>query len=178
MIMFIRLFYKLLFSFLRPKIKVFDRSDIYFRVLPFFDSEYTMLNAARYFNYTEIAGAERNLRCGLLKTYFTKQWWVVAVAQKINYIRRIRIFDKVRLCSNMLGWDEKFFYWEWTFYCRGQLAAIAYTKCAVRSKAGAVSSKTICDLMGEDHSARPIDPGVQKSLFVPEQAQAEFGLRP
>lgn len=178
MLLYFRLIYKLLIGRFRPKIGAFDRASLSFRVLPFFDAEFKVLNAARYFNYTELAGLERNMRCGLLKIYLEKKWWVVAVAQRINYIRRVRVFDKVEVCSHMLGWDDKFFYWEWTFLCRGRLTALAFTKCAIRSKDGVVSTQVICDLMGEDHSSRPIDPGVQASLYVPERYQREFGLRP
>jgi acyl-CoA thioesterase FadM len=176
--MYFRLMYKVLVGLFRPKIKIFDKTYINFRVLPYFDAEFRVLNAGRYFNYTELAGVERNLRCGLLKAMSKRKWWVVAVAQRINYIRRIRVFDDVKLCSHMLGWDDKFFYWEWTFFCRDQLAAIAYTKCAIRSKDGAVSTKEICDLIGEDFSARPINSEVQASLYVPEKFQTDFKLRP
>lgn len=49
-------------------------------------------------------------------------------AQEVIYLQPIRPFQKVELKTRLLGWDEKYLYFQHDFYVKGRLKAVGLVK--------------------------------------------------
>ena len=53
--------------------------------------------------------------------------WVMAM-QEVVYLKQVSFLDKLEVTSRLLGWDEKYLYFEHQFFVKQQLRAVGLTK--------------------------------------------------
>ena len=49
-------------------------------------------------------------RSGLLGEAAKRRWYPVVVAQTIRYLRSLHLFEKFQVTTEVVGWDEKYFF--------------------------------------------------------------------
>jgi acyl-CoA thioesterase FadM len=135
-------------SFFRRGIDVLDESVIRLRVWPTDIDLNFHLNDGRYMSLTGLGRVDLMARNGLLGRAMKRRWYPVVGAAMIRFRREIRSFEKFSLHSRMVGWDEKWFYFEHRFEKEGALAAIAYVRGVLRTPEGAVPSSDVLALVG------------------------------
>lgn len=74
-------------------------------------------------------------------------------AQEVIYLQPIRPFQKVEMKTRLIGWDEKYLYFQHDFYVKGKLKAVGLVK-EICMKAGKKVSPQ--ELLGELEKKTPV----------------------
>ncbi len=99
-------------------------STLMFRVWPWDCDLYLHLTGSRYLGIADLGRIHLLGRMGLFRGLLKRRWLPIASAVEVTYIRSIRAFQKYRLRTRLLTWDEKYWYAEHRFEVRGKLRAI------------------------------------------------------
>lgn len=73
--------------------------------------------------------------------------WVIAM-QEMVYLKEVRFLDKMTLNSKLVGWDNKYIYFEHRFFVKNQLMSVGMSKFILRDKEG-ICPPAILDMTGE-----------------------------
>ena len=148
MLLFFRLAAIIIRNFFRRRMTIGGQSVLHFRVWPTDMDLNFHLNDGRYISLTGLGRVDLMMRTGLLRRALKRGWYPVVGAATIRYRREIRSFEAFAMHSRIAGWDEKWFYFEHQFEKHGTLAALAYARGVMRTRAGAVPSADVLALAG------------------------------
>jgi acyl-CoA thioesterase FadM len=119
------LYFRLLLFFLSlPFIKKIDpkkpidfnhKSEMIFRVLPNDLDIFNHMNNGRYLSIMDFGRFHYMTQYGALKKAFKNNWSPAVGGVRITYIRSLRLFEKYKLTTQILCWDEKWVYMEQQF---------------------------------------------------------------
>src|SRR2546430_12267337 len=101
------------------------------------------------------------LRSGLLRRAMRRAWYPVVGATMIRYRREIKSFERFVLRSRIVGWDEKWFYFEHRFEKGSDLAAIAYVRGVMRTREGPVASVDALMLIDNSATSPPLPDAIR-----------------
>jgi acyl-CoA thioesterase FadM len=118
------------------------------------------LNDGRYVSLSGLARVDLMLRNGLLRRALKRGWYPVVGGVVIRYRREIRAFEKFELHSRILGWDEKWFYFEHRFEKGGSVVALAYARGVMRTREGAVPPSDVLQLVEWKEASPPLPDAV------------------
>jgi acyl-CoA thioesterase FadM len=164
MVLFFRIVLVLVKNLLRRRRDVLDESLLRLRVWPTDMDLNFHLNDGRYLSLSGVARVDLMLRSGLLRRAIKRGWYPVVGAATIRYRREIKWMEKFTLRSRIVGWDEKWVYFEHRFEKNGELAAIAYARGVLRNREGAVPTSDVMALVGHSEPSPPLPDIVGKFL--------------
>jgi acyl-CoA thioesterase FadM len=146
------LIFRLLWLFIsaskRKRIGLTDESELILRVLPT-DLDINMhLTNARYLSMMDLGRTELIIQTGMLRKVFARRWLPVVAVANLKFIKQINPFQRFKLITRVIGWDEKWFYIEQRFEANEKLAAVGVIKGLFRSKSGNVSTDEMLRLAG------------------------------
>lgn len=134
MILYFRFWLYVLFGYSKSRIGNCASSKLTFRVLPTDCASQTM-NNARFFSFMDIGQHENNVRTRFLNAALKNNWRVVIRNSRITYFKPLKMFEKFEVESQVVGWDERYFYWKNTFANRkGEIVVVGYTVVSVRDR--------------------------------------------
>ncbi len=107
------------------------------------------LNNARYLHYMELGRWDLSQRTGFLKVMRSNKWGVAVGGASIRFRRRIPLFRTFTVTSQVLGHDDRWFYFLQEFHSKGQICASALMKVCATSKEGLVPATEVEAAMGE-----------------------------
>src|SRR5438045_3079712 len=140
MLLFFRVAAIVFKNFFRRRGNILDESLLRMRVWPADIDLNFHLNDGRYVSLAGLGRIDLMLRSGLLRRAMRRGWYPVVGATIIRYRREIKSFEPFVLRSRVIGWDEKWFYFEHRFEKGSDLAAIAYVRGVMRTREGPVPS--------------------------------------
>ncbi|MAX78576.1 MAG: thioesterase [Crocinitomicaceae bacterium] len=113
--------------FIKPDHSV-KKWEVNFRVMPWdCDINFHMTNS-RYIALQDLARTYSIVEMGLMKSVFKEKLAPVLSAQEISYLKPIRPFKQFTLTTELVYWDEKYYYMEHRFIAGEKL----YAKSMVR----------------------------------------------
>jgi len=119
------------------------------------------LNNARYLNVMDYGRIHLLARSGLLKPAIQARWTPVVGGVWITYRRSLGLWARYRLATRLVGWDERWFYFEQTFLGDEGLVAAGWVKGALLDKAGAVAPQQIMELAQPGIVSPPLSESIQ-----------------
>jgi acyl-CoA thioesterase FadM len=135
--LWLRLLWLLFSAPLRPKLAVpAETSALTLRVLPN-DLDLSLhMNNGRYLAIMDLGRLDLLIRSGLGRTVWRNRWTPVANAVVMRFRRELRAFERYRLDTRVVGWQEQAVLMEQTFVFLGgdrdgQVAARAIFKGAI-----------------------------------------------
>ena len=82
-------------------------------------------------NYRYLSFIELNIQQWFFTQNTTeKAQWIIA-AQQMTYLKQGRLLDKLRVKSQVLGWDNKYFYFRHEFLVKHTIIAVGLTKIVI-----------------------------------------------
>ncbi len=150
---YLRLMAILLTARLRPVLGVSDRTELDFRVGLFDGDLFGELNNSRYLTFAELARWDYSMRVGFVGVMRRNGWGLAVGGVSLRYRRRIPIFRKFRLTTELVCHDGRWFYFLQEFHRQGKICASALMKVGATSKRGLVPATEVLDALGE--SANP-----------------------
>ena len=128
----------------KTRTSITDVHSVWFRVLPNDLDTNLHMNNGRYLTIMDLGRVDALLRSGLVKTITREKWMPVIAGVSMIFRRSLAPFERYRLETRLIGWDEKWVYMEQTFIRQnGDLAARGYVKATFLKKGGRVPSAVI-----------------------------------
>jgi acyl-CoA thioesterase FadM len=164
MVLFCRIVALIIKNVFRRRRGVFDESVLRLRVWPTDMDLNFHLNDGRYMSLAGLARVDLMLRSGLLRRAVKRGWYPVVASAIVRYRREIKWMEKFTLRSRIVGWDEKWVYFEHRFEKGDDLAAIAYARGVMRNRDGATPTSDVMTLVGHTEPSPPLPDFVGKFL--------------
>jgi len=137
----------------RKRIGLTDESELFLRVLPT-DLDINMhLTNARYLSVMDLGRTELIIQAGMLKKILKRGWLPVVAVANLKFYKQINPFQRYKLITQVIGWDEKWFYIEQRFEVEEKLAAVGVIKGLFRGKSGNISTQEMLKLAGYEGDA-------------------------
>lgn len=123
-----------------------ESTKTHFRVLPWDIDAFGHLNNGRYLQIADVARVDWLRRTRILDTAVGNRWGAVLGGNFIRYCKVLRPFQKFSVTTRVLSWETRWIFIEHRFEDHnGNLVAIGYSRAALRSKRGWVTTKQITD---------------------------------
>lgn len=127
-----RLMRVLLESVFRRRLHPLAESIVHLRVLPN-DLDLNMhMNNGRYLTIMDLGRLDLLARCSLAGVAFKRRWQPLVGGVNIYYRYSLAPFQKYRLHTKVVAWDEKWFFIEQRFTRKNRLIALAHVKALFR----------------------------------------------
>lgn len=108
-----------------------DTHTLWLRVLPNDLDTNLHMNNGRYLTLMDLGRVDLMIRTGLFGAIIREKWMPVIAGVSMVYRRSLNPFERYRLETRALGWDERWFYMEQTFFnAKGEMAARGFVKAA------------------------------------------------
>ena len=156
MVLLVRLLLIIIRNVFRRRAPIDGQSVIRTRVWPVDMDLNFHLNDGRYISLTGLGRVDLMMRTGLLRRAVKRGWYPVVGGIVIKYRREIRAMERFVVRTKIIGWDEKWFYFEHRFEKQGELAALAYARGVMRTREGAVPSADVLALVGWTKPSPPV----------------------
>lgn len=136
-----------------PRLHIEDRTRLEFRVGLTDTDVFGELNNARYLVYTELARWEYSQRVGFVRVMREQGWGLAVGGASVRYRRRIPLFSKFTLETELVGHDGRWIYFLHEFYRQERICSSALLKVCVTSKQGLVPADEVLGKLGETMGA-------------------------
>lgn len=128
----------------KTKTSIMDVHALWFTVLPNDLDTNLHMNNGRYLTIMDLGRTDALLRSGLIKKVINEKWMPVIAGVSMIYRRSLAPFERYRLETKLIGWDDRWVYMEQCFIRKnGDLAAKGYVKAAFLKKGERVASADI-----------------------------------
>lgn len=134
--LWLRLVWFFLFGRFRPQCSIFEVCSTPFIVIPTDLDVLLHVNNGRYLSILDIARLDFMSRSGMLAKFNKQGWYPVVSAETIYFKRALKVFQRFKVESRVLGWDEKYFYLQQRFVRKDELIAQAIIQAQFRKKMG------------------------------------------
>jgi acyl-CoA thioesterase FadM len=126
------------------KSNINDVTEYTMRVLPT-DLDLLMhVNNGIYFSLMDFGRWDMVFRNGVYDACYTKGWYAVVAGETIKFRKSLELWDKFTLQTKIVGHDDKNFFVQQKFICKGQLMATGLVKVRfLKKKGGTVSPEEI-----------------------------------
>jgi acyl-CoA thioesterase FadM len=171
--LFVRLIKVVLAALMGSRIDIMDASVLIFRVWPN-DLDFNMhMNNGRYLTLMDLGRTDLVIRCGLAGIILKRRWMPVLGGATVRFRRSLEPFQRFRLRTRILCWDEKWVFLEHRVETMdGRLAALAVVKGLFRTRAGSVTPAEVLQAIGRVSASPPMPEGVtnwtrtEKELYL------------
>jgi acyl-CoA thioesterase FadM len=128
----------------KTKTSIMDVHSLWFRVLLNDLDTNLHMNNGRYLTIMDLGRTDALLRSGLIKKVVSEKWMPVIAGVSMIYRRSLTPFERYRLETHLIGWDEKWVYMEQVFIRQnGDIAVRGYVKATFLRKGVRVASADI-----------------------------------
>lgn len=100
-------------------------------------------------------------RIGIVGVMRTQRWSGTVAGSTVRYRRRIRLFDRFEMRSRLLGWDDKFFYFEQAMWRGGACACHLLLRTAITDRDGLVRTDRVVAAAEIEAPSPPLPSWVQ-----------------
>jgi len=141
------LFFRLIYTFVtcafKSRIHPLAESVKYMRVWPNDLDLNFHVNNGRFLTLMDLGRYDLILRTGLFRVMLKKRWAPLVGAVHVRYKLSLWPFDRFRLRSKVIGWDDKWFYVEQRFEKRNRTIAVALVKTLFRGEKGNIPPQEV-----------------------------------
>jgi acyl-CoA thioesterase FadM len=120
------------------------------------------LNDGRYLSLAGLGRIDYMIRTGMMRRALQRRWQPVVGGLTVRYRHEMRTFEGFTLHTRIVGWDEKWFYFEQRFEKSAALAAQVYVRGLMRSRDGSVPSADVLALVGWSQASPPLPDGIER----------------
>ena len=160
MVLLFRFLLVMLLTRVRRRIGPLDEARLRFTVLPTDCDLNIHLNAGRFISFMDGSRVALMARMGLFSKVMKRGWRPVNGGMLIRFRRSLLPFERFDVRSRVIGWDEKWFYFEHVVEREGQLCAIGHARGLFREKDRTVLPAEFIGLIGLTGMTSPVLPEV------------------
>jgi acyl-CoA thioesterase FadM len=136
---FIRLAKEILKFRKAPRLGPFDAHVSTHRIWPWDLDPWRELNNGRTLTLFDLGRLPLFARIGIVKGVARQGWGLTVAGNTTRYRRRLTVFQKVTMVSRCIGWDERFYYLEQSFWRGDDCTSHMLLRAAVFGKGGIIA---------------------------------------
>jgi acyl-CoA thioesterase FadM len=129
-------------SLWRPKLRPDEQSVLDLRVW-LTDVDLSVANNAAYFVYFELGRLDLQLRNGFAKMAAKNGWFAPMRSMVVEYWKPLKRFQKFRLVTKVLSWDDDWIYFDHRIERNGVCIASAFCKSMVLGRSGRIAPTAV-----------------------------------
>lgn len=134
------------------QISLKDRSVLNMRVFLSDIDIYPELNNGRYLTLMDLGRYDFGVKVGLFSVLKEKKWGLMVAGNFTRYRYRLKLFQKFRLVTELVGYDDKWFYFYQQTERKKKVHSAALIRTAVTSKSGLVKTIDVAKAMQIEYS--------------------------
>lgn len=108
---------------------------------------YMELNNGRHLTLMDFGRFDLARRSGLLNVVKKKKWGLAVAGTSVRYRHRIKFGQRFKLHSQLVGYDERWFYFHQKTVRNNKIHSAALIRTAVTSKNGIIPSREVMEAM-------------------------------
>jgi len=153
--------------FFRRRLNPLDESVLVFRVWPTdLDINFHM-NNGRYLTIMDLGRVDLMLRTGLGRLALKRKWSPLVGSATIRFRQSLNPFQRYRLKSRILCWDNKWFFIEQRFVRQNELIAVGLVKGLLRGRSGNIPTAAVLEAM----NLRVASPEIPHSIRLWQESE-------
>ena len=142
----------------RKKLVIGDESILSMRVCLVDIDPFMELNNGRHLTMMDFGRFDLAMRSGLLSVVKKQSWGLVVAGTSVRYRHRLKLMQKYYLHSQVVGYDDLWFYFHQKTVRHGKIHSAALIRTAVTSKKGIVKTSEVLKVMGGYNNINPTIP--------------------
>jgi acyl-CoA thioesterase FadM len=150
------------------KIAITDRSEMQFICRPWDIDMFQEMNNGRILTLYDLGRFDLAIRSGLVKALRQNHWGLVVAGSSVRYRKRIRMFDRVTIRSQVVGAEDRWFYIVQSMWVKGEACSSVLLRTGITEKGKTILVDRVAKATGNEH----IEPD-ELPLWVREWIQAE-----
>jgi acyl-CoA thioesterase FadM len=173
-----RLLYIILRAWLGHRRSLHEPSRVFVRVWPNDLDLNVHMNNGRYLTLMDLGRMDLMLRTGAMKLWFGQGWQPMVALSTCRHFKALKCFQAFELRTRVLGWDEKWIYFEQRFLRGEQLHALAAVKALMVGPQGPVPTQELFKAL-DFHHEFPHSPALPDWVlsWLQAEKQAIAGLK-
>lgn len=120
------------------------------------------MNNGRVLTVYDIGRTDFIIRTGLGKQLFKHRWGMVVAGSTIQYRKRIRLFDKVTIKTQLVGIDERWLYLEHSMWVKGKPCSSVLLRTGVTEGGKVIETARVLEALGNSDLTMSPEPWVQE----------------
>ncbi|EAQ64175.1 hypothetical protein MED121_01045 [Marinomonas sp. MED121] len=149
----LRLFKTLFQAKHRSKLSFLEKSTIKFRCHPWDIDMFGEMNNGRALTLFDLGRMDLAIRVNLMPTVRKEKWGLAVAGSSVRYRKRIKLFDKIVMRSQLVAYDDKWFYFEQSMWVGETACSSVLIRGGITSKDGLQSPKNVLKTTGLQHEA-------------------------
>ncbi len=146
--LFFRFFTIIIESFFRKRLHPLSESVLHLRVLPNDCDLNIHMNNGRFLSIMDLGRLDLLIRTDLAAALLKHRWQPLVGSVNIRYKLSLLPFQKYRLHTKVIGWDEKWFYIEQRFERKNRTIAVGLVKALFRGERRNITPEETLKLIG------------------------------
>lgn len=130
------------------RLKLTETSRINLRVMISDVDLYPELNNGRHLTMMDLGRYDYGMRLGLFAILKRKKWGLMVAGNFTRYRRRLMIFQRYSLETELVGYDDKWFYFYQRTVRRNIIHSAALVRTAIVSSKGIVNAELVAKELG------------------------------
>ena len=126
------------------------------RIWPWDLDIFLELNNGRVLTLMDLGRLGYFARNDIPKKLKEKGWFGTVAGSSVRYQRRITVMQKLELRTRLLGWDDRFTYFDQSFWRGSECCAQAVVRTAITSGRGIVPTIEVADALGYPSESPPL----------------------
>lgn len=162
MSLYFRFFWLIFLARRRSGLAPLDLSSIRMRVLPNDLDLNKHVNNGRYGTFMDLGRMDLIVRTGLLELMRKRGWFPVVADMHLRFLRPLRLWQRFELETRLLGWDERWFYFQQQFISDKKLYTVALVKTQIRQDRERVDTAEVLKSLNYENNSPEMPESVQQ----------------
>lgn len=108
------------------------------------------MNNGRVLTLYDLGRFDLSIRSGLWDVLRKNKWGLAVAGSTVRYRKRVRLFDKVTMRTQMVGMDERWFYIAQSMWVKGEPTSSVLLRTCVTAKGRSVKTDEVREALGVD----------------------------
>ena len=106
------------------------------------------LNNGRALTLYDLGRIPLTMRLDMLRQLRRRGWGMAVAGASVRYRRRVRMFHRLTMKSALLGWDDRFFYFQQSMWRKGEATSSILVRSAVTTDQGILPPAELAEILG------------------------------
>jgi len=121
--------------------------DTKFRCMPWDIDMFLEMNNGRILTLYDLGRFDLSIRIGLTKVLRKQRWGLVVAGGSVRYRRRVKMFDKVSMRTQVAGFDDRWIYVAQSMWVSGQPSSSVLLRTGITGKGKTIPTDEVLEAM-------------------------------
>ena len=138
-------------AFRSDRISIDEVAETVFRIRPWDIDMFLEVNNGRILTLYDLGRFDLSIRTGLAKVLKTNKWGLVVAGSTVRYRQRIRMFEKVTVYTQVVGYDDRWIYIVQSMWVKDMPASSILLRTGITRKGKVVPAREVLEALDITH---------------------------